>query len=248
MSEPASPLEPRVLELLRALPTPPAGARDRTRAKLFAAIPGPGGRGPGTGGSSAPATGLTLGKAPLAGIALLVGGAVGALLHSALSRPPLPVVVYVDRPAVAAPNVPAIPPSAASKRALEPPVTASGTLGTRRAPPPLVGPSQLAAERSLLDQARAALVEGDPTRALEHLDKHRRAFLNPMLQLGMSPLQGGIPLLNLLQHLIDRFNQSRHFITIFGGSCSNRIVLLAGHNAHSLRQLSSATRIVPVSG
>jgi outer membrane protein assembly factor BamD (BamD/ComL family) len=43
------------------------------------------------------------------------------------------------------------------------------------------GPSQFAAERQLLDEARDALVKGDPERALDRVETHRRRFLNPLL-------------------------------------------------------------------
>ena len=33
----------------------------------------------------------------------------------------------------------------------------------------------------MLDEARTALVQGEPARALDRLQKHRRTFLNPML-------------------------------------------------------------------
>jgi predicted ATPase len=40
---------------------------------------------------------------------------------------------------------------------------------------------QLAAERVLLDEARGALVQGDPTRALDRLAQHRRTFATAIL-------------------------------------------------------------------
>ncbi|HEY6461482.1 MAG TPA: hypothetical protein VIY73_15050, partial [Polyangiaceae bacterium] len=41
--------------------------------------------------------------------------------------------------------------------------------------------SQLSAERMLLDEARAALVQGNPTVALDRLQRHRRTFASPVL-------------------------------------------------------------------
>ena len=61
------------------------------------------------------------------------------------------------------------------------PLVARATTSVSHALSPSSGPSQLAAERALLDDARAALVGGQPARALERLTKHRQAFLNPML-------------------------------------------------------------------
>jgi hypothetical protein len=181
MTEPSStPPEARVLEILRAPPSPPDGARLRVRARLLAAIPGPGGGGPTNGSGGAPLRGSRIGRVPLASVALLVGGAAGALLHAALSRPPPPAVVYVDRPIpVAVAPAPATLSSVAPSPeiAVAPSPASSATLSSA----PSAGPSQLAAERAFLDRARADLVAGEPARALEQLAKHRRSFLNPIL-------------------------------------------------------------------
>jgi len=40
---------------------------------------------------------------------------------------------------------------------------------------------QLTAERVLLDEARGALVQGDPNRALDRIERHRRTFVTPIL-------------------------------------------------------------------
>ncbi|MGO8995068.1 MAG: hypothetical protein ACLQVI_17270 [Polyangiaceae bacterium] len=181
MTHAGPPPDPRVLELLRTLPTPPAGARDRVRAKLIAAGSGPGGHEPGNdGGARSGTTVLGLGKGPLVTLALLIGGVGGALLHSALTRPPAPLVVYVDRP-IAVTAADSETTTAASAPSLEVPTLATAVAPATRAPSPSAGPSQLAAERAVLDEARAALVGGDAARALDRLGRHRRLFLNPML-------------------------------------------------------------------
>jgi hypothetical protein len=117
-----------------------------------------------------------------------VGGAVGAAVYASLSKPPAPAVVYVDRPILLpspAPTpgstlVPAMPAAATSVA----PAGAGGThpssagAAAAKAAPPL---SQLEAERAMLDDARTALLQGDPTRALDRLARHRRAFASPRL-------------------------------------------------------------------
>jgi len=175
VNEPTSPLEPRVLELLREVPRPPVDARDRVRARLVASIQVPGGGGPGGGTNGTGA----LGTKALVGLALVVGAGAGAALHAALSHPPPRVVVYVDRPVPAAAVITA--PAAASAPAPDAPVAAASVPAPAHSPSAPVGPSQLAAERALLDEARTALVQGEPARALDRLQKHRRTFLNPML-------------------------------------------------------------------
>jgi hypothetical protein len=170
MSEPPSSLDPRVLELLRERPRPPAEARGRVRARLFAA-------GSASEGGTPSARPPGMGKWPLAGVAFLMGGAAGALLHAMWSQPSHPAVVYLDRPATVASTallVPAAP-------ALDAPVAVPSPVAPSHAASASSGPSQLAAERALLDEARSALVQGDPSRAIERLQRHRRTFLNPML-------------------------------------------------------------------
>jgi hypothetical protein len=175
VNEPTSPLEPRVLELLREAPRPPVDARDRVRARLAASIPVPGGGGHGSNASGASA----LGTKALVGLALVVGAGTGAALHAALSHPPPPVVVYVDRPVPT--EAVASTPAAGSAPSPDAPVAAASIPVSAHPPSAPIGPSQLAAERALLDEARTALVQGDPARALDRLQKHRRSFLNPML-------------------------------------------------------------------
>jgi hypothetical protein len=79
-------------------------------------------------------------------------------------------------------TVAATPPPSVTVPALEaPPLATPSVSPTSHAASASSGPSQLAAERALLDEARAALVQGDPPRAIERLQRHRRTFLNPML-------------------------------------------------------------------
>jgi hypothetical protein len=179
VSESIPPLDPELLEPLRsAEPAPPevrARVRERLLTTVAGGIAGAGGRAAGRfGGPGTPGTAL---------VAFLVGGVAGAGLYAALLRPPAPQVVYVDRPvpqgapmpdASSAP-VPLPAPAASEQAPAVAPVPSSlGTPGRAR-------PSQLSAERVLLDQARAALAQGDPTAAMERLDHHRRIFPAPLL-------------------------------------------------------------------
>lgn len=188
-------VDPRVLALLREPRTAPAGARDRVRARLALVVPGMGqggtGHGGGTGnGAGAPHAGGSLGSGRwLAGLAKPVaivtaftaGGAGGFALHAAITRPAPPTVVYVDR-VVSAPApvpLPSSPPAPAPSATPQP--TAAATMSTSQTPPAPSGASQLAAERLLLDQARAALIAGEPDRAILSLEQHQHRFLNPLL-------------------------------------------------------------------
>jgi hypothetical protein len=113
-----------------------------------------------------------------------MGGLVGAAVHAALVRPPEPRVVVVERPAppmaataTAAAPAPAtnldMPPPAAHAPAVGTPAPRSSGAGTE--------PSQLAAERAALDEARALIVQGDPAGALERLRATARRFPRPVL-------------------------------------------------------------------
>lgn len=182
MSEPSSPLESRVSAVLRERPCPPEGARERVRARLLATIAGSGGSSPASNSGTSPNE-RGLSKGAVSGISLVLGAGAGALLHATLSHAPVPTIVYRDRPTPAVtatvnPTATAstLPPVAPT--ALTPAATASGAAAR---PPSSAGPSQFAAERQVLDEARDALVQGDPDRALARVETHRRRFLNPLL-------------------------------------------------------------------
>jgi hypothetical protein len=201
VSEPLVPLDPRVLDTLRAERPAPQDARDRARARLEGVIPGMrrgsggGGDGP-TGGGAGPAGG-GFGARGVGLAGLLLGGATGAALVAALARTPPARVVYVDRPisAVVVPAKSSPPPATPAPvmppapTALERPVEKRAVVvapavpvvaevarlaGARRA-------SRLGEERMLLDEARAGLVQGDPGHALEELDLHRARFAEGLL-------------------------------------------------------------------
>ena len=184
MTDNWSPVNPRVLAQLRAKEAPSAAVRARVRARLAMAVPmGPSGGGGSPNGSAGPGGlrgGGGLGTHVVAIAGLVIGGGAGAATYAALSKPPPPVIVYVDRPvltAAAASTVPQLTPTVVADEPVpvSPPVVIVPSAST--ASPA----SQLAAERSVLDEARAALVQGAPQRALEKLDRHARAFPRPML-------------------------------------------------------------------
>jgi hypothetical protein len=102
---------------------------------------------------------------------------VGVGLYSALAPVRAPRVVYVDRivPAPAAPTVAEAPAAVAIPAAPIAITTSTASVA------PSSRASQLSAERILLDEARAALAQGDPARALDRLERHRRTFATPLL-------------------------------------------------------------------
>ncbi len=132
------------------------------------------------GGASIAGSRASLGAmARVATVAFLAGGLAGAGLYAVLAPPPASRVVYVDRPAP--PPLPPPPPAAPAP----PPVVAAPAAPSApaaQAPSSLPSrSSQLSAERVLLDEARAALAQGDPDRALDRLERHRRTFAAPIL-------------------------------------------------------------------
>jgi hypothetical protein len=169
---------------------PPEGAKERVfesvRARILALPPG------GGGGGAQPATepavaGATQGtKAAVvwkvAAIAIIFGSGAGTGLL--LRRPPVDRIVYVDRVVtVTVPGAPPSPPQAASAAASAPPVAAPRPAAS--AARPVASPSSpmggLAAERALLDEARAALARSAPNDALAAIARHEREFPNGTL-------------------------------------------------------------------
>jgi hypothetical protein len=200
VTEPESPADRRWLDALRAGPPAPAEARARVLARLEAVIPemkrGPGGgNGGGGGGPNGASHGPSaLGARAIAVTAFLIGGVSGAALFATLGPGPGTRIVTILQPAPASPEatspvanaVPAqatteIPSSAPAPVRSAPPVSpARSHAESDRAAPP-VRTSQLAAERMLLDEARAGLVQGEPERALDRLELHRKRYPSGML-------------------------------------------------------------------
>jgi hypothetical protein len=199
VSEPVSPLDPRLLDALRAERPAPPDARTRVRDRLESAIPAmrsrPPGGDPGGGASGAAGRGAgALGTSTVGLAAFVLGGITGAALFAALVRSPSPRVVYVDRPApemlarasapplATAPPSPIAPPVTPSPAAARSSVASSGSALVAAAGP-ASGPhvSRLTEERVLLDEARQALIQGEPERALGRLHLHRTRFSDGLL-------------------------------------------------------------------
>lgn len=175
MSESIPPLDPGLLGPLREAEPAPEAVRTRARQRLMAAVGGGGGPGS-AGGPGAGPRRLAVTRMPRA-VAFVLGGVVGVGLYSALVPAPPARVVYVDC-VVPAPSPPPVPEAPAATMVPAAPtasaVAAAPVVASSRA-------SQLSAERILLDEARAALAQGDPPRALDRLERHRRTFAAPLL-------------------------------------------------------------------
>ena len=110
-----------------------------------------------------------------------VGASAGAVLHAAL-RPPVERIVYVERPAVAAPSAPAFAiatppapplPETPSAATVDPPRAARPAVADKSTAP---SSSDLAAEQALLDVARTAFAQGRGEEALGPLDRHAQRY------------------------------------------------------------------------
>jgi hypothetical protein len=169
-----------VLQPLRAIEPASADVRARARSRLMSAVASAGTAGA-PGGTRAERA-LLSGKAGVAVLAFLVGAGAGAALYGMLRPAPAPRVVYLDRPAARLESssvAPAPAPVAEATSVASPGVPASvASTGPARA---VSRVSQLAAERTLLDEARTDLSAGDPSQALDLLERHRRTFPAPIL-------------------------------------------------------------------
>ncbi len=168
-------------------PAPPDELRARVLGAVearIALLPPSGGGGDGGGGGGVDDGGArsslarTMGAHPVAGLvgALLVGVTVGALGMRASTPTPPARVTYVERvvpgPSSTVLEILDVPPS--------PSVAPSpANAATARAPAPsvpVIDARGLAAERMLLDGARAALARGEPDAALLAVERHERTY------------------------------------------------------------------------
>ena len=134
--------------------------------------------------TSSPTSGIfSLASRPLLTLAttFAVGASAGAVLHAAL-RPPVERIVYVERPAVAAPSAPvfeiATPPTPTPRETppaatVEPPRAGRPAVADKSTAP---SSSDLAAEQALLDVARTAFAQGRGEEALGPLDRHAQRY------------------------------------------------------------------------
>jgi hypothetical protein len=176
------PVDPELAPLLDAerKASPPPGALDRIWARV-AGAPTPSGGGGASGGAARNAIGRLASHVGAICAAAFVAGAVAGVGAYSMVRPPAAErIVYVEREVPARIEPPA-PASSFAATPVQTPTAAPGTTsGARPVSPP--APSSLAAERTLLDDARAALASGDAGRALQLGDEHLRRF--PRGQLG----------------------------------------------------------------
>lgn len=194
MSEPR--LEPPAPELARWLdraksgePEIPLAAEERLRARLGDALlasavvpsileaalrsaPAPHAANAGHGWAAALA-----GKVPALKLAAVfaAGAATGVLGHTAVSRPPEPRVVYVDRPApvVVVPSAAPPPPEPTASVVVPSPVAR---------PQAATKDAELAAERMQIEGARAALARGDAAGTLATIDRYKARFPHGQLR------------------------------------------------------------------
>src|SRR5262249_26336979 len=139
--------------------------------------------GDGRGGGRAPTLGAKLRAARgIATVAFALGGAAGAGLHAVLTTSPPPIVI-VDRPPAAPPAISSAssPATTAAPSAAPPARDAVAPAAPPATEAPKARPSPIGAERRLLDEARAALVQGDPQAALERLGAAKRVVPRPVL-------------------------------------------------------------------
>lgn len=170
-----------LLEDERARPGPSAAESDALRAGLGTLLdPGPGG-GPGGGGNGAGAT-----AAPASALAKIAAGFLaGAIAGGAVVwlAAPRTVERVVERPAppIAAAPVAATVASAAPAPSVEAEAPVASSAAPARsaaaeARTPERRDDDLAAERALLERARAALARGDAAGALDAVDRHAARF------------------------------------------------------------------------
>lgn len=181
--EPLSPDLRSLLDAERPLEVVPAATREKLYGKLTTTL-GAAAVGGGTGAAVGKA--IASGKAGLATkiviatVAFGVGGGAGALVHARLAPslpPPAPIVIRVEAP----PPLP--PPPAAEAAPPKPPPPRPAK------PAPPVKSGELGAERSLVEQARAALARQDPAAALFVLAQHEREHANGQLAEERTALQ-----------------------------------------------------------
>lgn len=174
---------------------PPEGLLERTLDVVAAIAPGAVAAGTGT-AASAGAKGAAAAGAKAAGGGILGAVAIGAIAGAVT----VGAYTFIMDPTTNEPNnapqtsvlrgptLPVAPPANASTSSPLPPPSAEPIQQKRTPAPQTITPaataraSELAAELSLLDDARDALRRGHPERALELLDRHAREI--PRAQLG----------------------------------------------------------------
>ncbi len=202
------PLEPHdddvlaLLEGAKDVPELPSATKDALFASIVARLPvppTPGGGDQGGAGSPPPASpppasppvASGLGARALAALAttFVLGTGAGILIDRAMLRPPTSTVAVartaapLATPEVALATGPATVLVDSLPSATTPPAAPPAPRAPRAAEAPLPGPSSrgLAAERGLLDVARAALARGAPDEALAAAERHGREYRDGVL-------------------------------------------------------------------
>jgi hypothetical protein len=169
-----------LLAIKKTLPDPSPEVRARVFASVAANVALVAG---GSGGPSASGHAARLVSAhPFASVlgALVIGAAGGAIVRG--SVPTKARVVYVDRPAApplaneAPREVPAAPEPAPTVSAIPSPLATTPARPRRPASDSSIEGERLAAERTLLDVARAALSRGEAAKAVEAAERHAQEF------------------------------------------------------------------------
>ncbi len=183
-----------LLDSERNVPGAPTAARERVRARLAVSVGMLGAVGAASAAGSTPALGTTALKAApkllnalwaklAVGVVAAIGVGVG--VHLSTRTPPVPAPLIAPAPLVA-PRAPEV-----RTQPVAPLPTPNGmNVHSTRDPAVVPAPAaaapvhhaarpsddDLAAERALLEPARAALASGDPTRALAAVARHAQRF------------------------------------------------------------------------
>lgn len=176
------PLDPDVLALLgeaKAIAELDTAAQAKILKAIETRIVPPTGGGPtGSGGARPPSAPSSLIERGAKTLAIFAFGTATGIGIAPLVRPPPPL------PVATAPRAEIAPPPSASLSAEPLPVEVAESAPVpppKRATPPIPSARGLAAERGLLDIARAALARGDADEALASIDRHAREYPNGLL-------------------------------------------------------------------
>jgi hypothetical protein len=202
--EPLEPLAEDVLALLhdvKEVPELPSVAKDALFASIAARLPVPPAPGDGGGGDAGgggtgspppalPVAGGGLGARAIAALAttFVLGTGAGVVLDRTLFAPPQPPpVVTAMAPLAPAPSSAPTPPAGPATVAIDSLPDVAPARPSSRTPravepaPPSPSSRGLAAERALLDVARAGLARGAPDEALAAAERHGREYREGVL-------------------------------------------------------------------
>jgi hypothetical protein len=180
-----APLDPELNALLdvEREAVPPAGALERLWSRIERSGAVEGSRGPNAGRPRSGVKGVAGRPAVAAVMGFGAGVAVGFGLHALWGHRLSAPVISQQAPSAAAVDVDDRPSGSATASTPEataalpsPPHAPSAATSSARP-----APSSLSAERALLDNARTALTQGEPARAIALTEEHARRFPRPRL-------------------------------------------------------------------